>query len=101
MDAVGSENDRPIPVFAMASPHVLEKSVVTRMRSWMNCGSSKVSSSITSGLRISMAIVHGPTATAPIAVGGLAFTPFDSTSSVQEHDTTLRYRGTRLVMLHW
>ena len=40
----------------------------------MNCGSSKVSSSIISGLRSSMAIVHGPTATAPVAAGGLAFT---------------------------
>src|SRR5437667_19006 len=37
------------------------------MRSWMNCGSSNVSRSMTSGLRMSMAIVHGPTATAPMA----------------------------------
>ena len=74
IDAVGSEKLRPMPVFTMASPQILQKSVVTRMTSWMNCGSSKVSSSIVSGLRSSMAIVHGPTATAPIAVGGLAFT---------------------------
>ena len=58
----------------MASPQVLEKSVAMRMRSWMNCGSSKVSSSIISGFRSSMAMVHGPTATAPVAAGGFALT---------------------------
>ena len=74
MDAVGSENDNPMPVLVMASPQLLQKSVVTRMTSWMNCGSSNVSSSIVSGLRSSMAMVQGPTATAPVAVGSLAFT---------------------------
>ena len=74
MDAVGSEKLRPMPVFTMASPQSLLKSVATRMTSWMNCGSSNVSSSIVSGLRSSIAIVIGPTATAPIAAGGLAFT---------------------------
>src|SRR5438093_1438726 len=69
MEAVGSEKESPILVLTMASPQSLQKSVVRRIRSWMNCGSSKVSSSIISGLRRSMAIVHGPTATAPIAVG--------------------------------
>ena len=74
MEAVGSEKLSPMPVLTMASPQSLLKSVHTRITSWMNCGSSKVSSSIVSGLRRSMAIVHGPTATAPMAVGGLAFT---------------------------
>src|SRR5438046_10129787 len=74
MDAVGSEKERPIPVLTIASPQVLQKSVVTRIRSWMNWGSSNVSSSIVSGLRRSIAIVQGPTATAPIADGGFAFT---------------------------
>src|SRR5260370_19892978 len=70
MEAVGSENESPIRVVTMASPQILQKSVVTRMRSWMNCGSSNVSSSIISGLRSSIAIVQGPTATAPVAAGG-------------------------------
>ena len=61
-------------VFTIASPQSLQKSVVSRITSWMNCGSSNVSSSIISGLRSSIAIVHGPTATAPVAAGGAAFT---------------------------
>ena len=74
MEAVGSEKLSPILVFAMASPQSLQKSVVSRITSWMNCGSSKVSSSIISGLRSSIAMVHGPTATAPMAAGGAALT---------------------------
>src|SRR5215471_5698352 len=74
MEAVGSENDSPILVFTIASPQRLQYSVVKRMRSWMNWGSSNVSSSIISGFRMSIAIVHGPTATAPTAVGNLAAT---------------------------
>ncbi len=71
---MGSENERPILVLMIASPQILQKSVAKRMRSWMNCGSSKVSRSMTSGFRMSMAIVHGPTATAPVAAGGAALT---------------------------
>ena len=74
MEAVGSEKLSPILVFAMASPQSLQKSVASRMTSWMNCGSSKVSSSIISGLRSNIAMVQGPTATAPMAAGGAALT---------------------------
>ena len=40
-----------------------------RMRSWTNSGSSIVSRHMISGLRRSMAIVHGPTSTAPSPLG--------------------------------
>ena len=34
IDAVGSEKLSPMPVFTIASPQALQKSVVTRMQSW-------------------------------------------------------------------
>src|SRR6267378_66024 len=83
MEAVGSEKERPMPVLTIASPQVLQKSVVTRIASWMKRGSSNVSRSIVSGLRRSIAIVQGPTATAPMAAGGFALT---SASHCSRHD---------------
>src|SRR6267142_5144654 len=68
-EAVGSEYESPIFVVSTASPIRLANSVAKRMRSWTNAGSSSVSRHISSGLRMSIAIVHGPTSTAPSALG--------------------------------
>src|SRR5882762_7244302 len=47
----------------------LAYSVEKRISSWTNSGSSMVSRHMSSGLRSSMAIVHGPTSTAPSPLG--------------------------------
>ena len=93
MEAVGSERESPIFVFTIASPQRLQYSVANRIRSWMNCGSSKVSSSITSGFRMSIAMVHGPTATAPTAVGNLAATRPSQSSRNPGRRASLRGSG--------